>query len=331
MKRLFAAVLASLLLAAGVADALEQKASYRILVIGDVLAAGLGAGLTRVIADQPGRFAVEMRFKEDSGLARPEIYDWEAALPKILEANQFDIAAVMIGANDVQVIREAGVSLPFDSADWKAAYSARVDRLIAPLKSAGIAIYWVGLPPMTPESYDQSIRAIAGLQQQRAGARGSRIVDTRTAFGGAGGRFIENGPDESGIIRRLRNRDGIRFMKSGNTVLARLVLSAIEQDLTGAGPPVGEAVPEAKVSKGPAFGQAAPVGTGNVLHPDAPTAAELLAANADNSDDDGVKPASLPAEPRPAPQPGSSAESLFKSGLWPAPVKGRFDDVRALP
>ena len=101
--------------------------------------------------------------------------------------------------------------------------------------------------------------------------------------------------------------------------IASLVRDAVDAD------------PEAKVPKGPAFGQAAPVGSGNVLHPEAPTAAELLAANADNSDEDDPTPAALPIEPRPAPEAGSSAESLFKSGLWPAPVKGRFDDVRVTP
>ena len=48
---------------------------YRILVVGDSLAGGLGAGMARVVQDDP-RYEIVNRFNELSGLARPEFYDW---------------------------------------------------------------------------------------------------------------------------------------------------------------------------------------------------------------------------------------------------------------
>src|SRR5688572_19017076 len=64
---------------------------YNVFIIGDALAGGLWAGTGRVADRCPG-FAVDGRFKEESGLARPEFYDWAAAVPKILERQYMDIA-----------------------------------------------------------------------------------------------------------------------------------------------------------------------------------------------------------------------------------------------
>ena len=93
-------MIAALVLAAGAGGAAsylgEPREGYKIFVIGDSLAGGLWAGLTRQIREDD-RLSVTGRFKEDSGLARPEIYDWPRAMQGILERNQFDIAVVMIG------------------------------------------------------------------------------------------------------------------------------------------------------------------------------------------------------------------------------------------
>src|SRR5882672_7644346 len=63
--------------------------AYRILVIGDALAGGLGAGLSRMAEAEP-RFEIVNRFQEVSGIARPEVYDWAASLPIIMEGKEFD-------------------------------------------------------------------------------------------------------------------------------------------------------------------------------------------------------------------------------------------------
>ena len=72
-----------------------------MLVLGDAIGGGLGAGLTRV-AEASGDYEVSIRFNEESGLARPEVYDWPATVPKILGSNAYDVIVVMLGANDTQ-------------------------------------------------------------------------------------------------------------------------------------------------------------------------------------------------------------------------------------
>ena len=78
--------------------------TYRILVIGDALAGGLGAGLSRMAEAEPG-FEIVNRFQEVSGIARPEVYDWAENLPNIMEDKNFNAVVVLIGSNDRQSIR----------------------------------------------------------------------------------------------------------------------------------------------------------------------------------------------------------------------------------
>ena len=78
--------------------------TYRILVIGDALAGGLGAGLTRMAEPDTG-FEIVNRFQEVSGIARPEVYDWARKPSQDHGRQEFNAVVVLLGANDRQAIR----------------------------------------------------------------------------------------------------------------------------------------------------------------------------------------------------------------------------------
>jgi hypothetical protein len=304
---------------------LPVKPTYGIFVFGDGLAGGLQAGMAR-LTEQNDRFRVDGRFKEDSGLARPEIYDWNEAIPKIFRSNEIDIVVMFAGMNDVQNIKDQNFRYAFGAPEWTTAYAARLDQLLTTLKQTGAAVYWVGLPPMESEDYDKSIAAIAAVQKQRVEAAGVRYIDIKPAFSDGAGKYVERGPDDTGEVRRLRDRDGIHFMRVGNNKLASLVLAAITKDVEGAPPPTaatpsgdGEAATKAPGS-GPSFGQDAAEGVAGVVRtqPAPGTAAA----------DQPVGPAAPNAEviAKSGFAQGSAAHELFVKGVPPKPVDGRFDD-----
>ena len=159
-----------------------SKDIYQVFVLGDSLAAGLWSGVSRMI-DGDMRISLNGRYKEDSGLSRPEYYDWNDALPKILASNQIDIAVVMIGSNDAQAIRDGADALCLRHAGMAGRpISEQVDKLMASLKAAGAAVYWVEMPPMQAAKYDASMKVIAAIHDERAKAAGIRFVETRTAL-----------------------------------------------------------------------------------------------------------------------------------------------------
>jgi uncharacterized protein len=303
----------------------------RVLVLGDAVGGGLGAGLARV-GEATGRYEVAIRFNEESGLARPEVYDWAETLPKILESNSYDVIVVLIGSNDRQMIRSGNERLVFNSPVWVEAYKAQVDRLLDELIDSGAKVYWVSIPPMADAGYDAAMRSITDIQRQRVVARGVAFLDIRAQFSAADGSYTEFGPDDTGEIRKLRASDGVSFFKQGNNRLGQLVLQAIESGATETPktarlevPEVTRPVPTEKPGAVPVFGQKLMLGEDYTIEPqDVTVGAAVLAG-------EGVPPsAALQAIRAMAPS-GSAAERLFRMGEAVPGPKGRADDFSVAP
>jgi uncharacterized protein len=297
---------------------------YNVFIIGDALAGGLWAGTTRTGSQYPD-FAITGRFKEGSGLARPEIYDWASAVPKILERHHVDVAIVFIGTNDGQEIRGDSGRLAFGSSEWAAAYQAKVDEIDRVFMDHGVTVYWIGLPPMQSASHDQAVSTIAELQRERVLANGAKYIDIRPEFADSDGGFAQSGIGIHGNEERLRSLDGIKFIKAGNDKLSAMVFDAISADLglASPGPVVAEggdpAAAEAQ-ARLPIFGMDMADGSMRTL-----SAAELSIQPATHHHVQGARLDLDQAADTPA-APGSSAAALFDTGRWPAPKPGRIDD-----
>jgi hypothetical protein len=297
--------------------------TYRILVIGDALAGGLGAGLSRMAEAEPG-FEIVNRFQEVSGIARPEVYDWAENLPNIMEDKNFNAVVVLIGSNDRQSIRAGDFRYVFNTPDWLAAYRAQTDRLLDVLKAGNVKIFWVAIPPMGDALYDADMKLLTSLQKQEVEARGATFVDLRAAFLNPDGTYTDTGPDDTGEIRKLRSRDGVTFFKQGNNRFGQLLLAEIKKNM-GVAPAEGAPqsvtiTPSPSAESLPMFGQ--DLGDGNVavFQPDKlanADAARLAVNNAFVSRADIV--------------PGSMAEKLFVDGEAPKAPAGRFDDFSYVP
>ena len=295
----------------------------RILVIGDQMAGGMGAGITRM-AENDATIQVANRFNESSGLVRPEIYDWAAAIPKMAEGKDFTTAFVLIGLNDRRDMRNGDQVLKFNSPEWIAAYKQRVDGVIDALLAQHIQVFWVGEPPMGDPALDADMQALSYYQKERAAAKGAVFIDLRTPLLGPDGKYTERGLDDTGTDRRLRESDGVTFFKQGNNRLGQIALAALQSG--AAAPvvaPVATPAPIASVdtSQSPIFGQQDANGTsitksGTDLM--AAVAVDSALKQADQSSSIGIGAAH-----------GSNAETLFTTGLAaPAPT-GRFDDFTA--
>lgn len=304
-------------------DAPAVDETYRILVIGDSLAGGLGAGLSRVV-DGNDQFEVANRFQEVSGVARPEVYDWSETLPKLMADKAFNAVVVLIGSNDRQEIRRDNFRFAFNNADWIKAYQQQTDRILSVLNGSGVKIFWIALPPMGDVRYDADMQTIAELQRQRAEAGGAIYIDLRKAFVDADGNYAARGEDDTGSVRNLRDSDGIAFTKAGNTKFGALVLEEIKRRIEGktdlpmttlSDPPLVVA-PDAA---GPIFGDGSQQG-------------QAMAARVPVRQTGRVAASTpvLTGTPIGAGDliPGSAAEQLYVQGIMaPAPA-GRFDDFR---
>jgi uncharacterized protein len=303
----------------------EEK---RILVIGDQMAGGMGAGITRV-GENDANIQVTNRFNESSGLARPDIYDWAAAIPKITEGKEFTTAFVLMGLNDRRDIRDGDQVLKFNTPEWAALYKQRVDAVIDALTAANIQVFWMGQPPMGDALLDVDMQAISGILKERAAAKSATFIDLRTPLLGPDGNYSERGLDETGTDRRIRESDGVTFFKLGNNRLGQIALEALKGNVSAAPQPSTEvpvtmSAPVAAIdtNQTPIFGQqdangiGVAKGSGDLV---AAVAIDAAIKQADQSSTIGIGAA-----------PGSNAEALFTTGLAaPAPA-GRFDDFTAV-
>lgn len=301
-----------------------------ILSIGDAIGGGLGAGLSRV-AEPSGDYDVSVRFNEESGLARPEVYDWAATLPKILEGNAYDVIVVMLGANDRQMIRDGGQRYDFNTPEWTAAYRKQVDRLLDQLAASKARIIWVSEPPMADPDYDAAMRIISDIQRERVTARGMSFLDIRPQFSNPDGSYTDVMKTDTGATIKLRGRDGVSFFKNGNNRIGELVLAAIaaapapEAEKTAAqdSPEAAKSDREIKLDAVPLFGQAVMDGEAYTVQPEGVTANAMLLAAGDLGPEAALKTL------RDIAPPGSGAERLFKLGSPAAAPAGRADDFTA--
>lgn len=316
---------------------------YRVLVVGDALAGGLGAGMSRM-ADADTRFEIVNRFNESSGLARPEFYDWPSALSKMLAIRTYDAVVVLLGLNDRQDYRDGVQRFAFRTPEWQRAYEAETDSLLDAAKAAGVKVFWISLPPLADTAFDADMQYVAGLQQARVAAKSGNYIAVRPFFVGPDGKFTDRGPDDTGVDRKLRARDGVSFFKQGNNRFGQLVLGAIKAieklpaepgqaggALASVAPQAATAQPEADVVQpaapsGPVFGQQA--SDGSIISFEATSVKPAVPAQ--GTDTQAVA-AAAPKGPTIAAAKGTAAEQLMTRGVQGATPAGRFDDFRLPP
>lgn len=210
-----------------------QSDRYKLYVIGDFLAAGLASALPDAL-DETSSVDIERETRNNSGLARPDSYNWSARVENILEDQSIHIAVIMLGSNDRRRIRTANGFEDFGTDAWAEAYRLRVDALVEKLTDANVAVYWMGLPIVAEEEARADYEQINSIIRERAYLGGVKYVDTWNGFADQFGNYSAFGPSVAGVTKQLRDNNGIGFTAEGNRKLAEFAASVIKRDLSAA-------------------------------------------------------------------------------------------------
>jgi uncharacterized protein len=245
----------------------------------------------------------------------------------------------------------------FRSEKWGEAYGRRIDETIAVLKSKGVPVLWVGLPPIRGPRASSDVAYLNELYRGHAEKAGIIYVDVWDAFVDESGNFAARGPDFEGQIRVLRTGDGVHFTKAGARKLAHYVEREIRHVMLSRGAPVALPAPEepqpdtsrpGTPAARPVAGPVVPLTTGTnapegLLGASAqrpgvadPSANRVLVkgepllsitGRADDfawpRSDSSIKPEPEPTPPAPAPaaKPGTASQSPAAKPAAPAPAK----------
>ena len=195
---------------------------------------------------------------------------------------------------------------------WVELYSKKIDEMIGVMKSKGVPVLWVGLPAVRGARATADMLFLDSLYRDAAGKAGITYVDVWDGFVDEAGRFLQQGPDFEGQIRRLRSYDGVYFTRPGARKLAHYVEREITRLLAARSAPIALPTEPATPDANALPGQPAP----------RPLAGPILPLVASSVGTDqllggpGSRPASVDA---------LAARTLVK-GEPLAPPAGRADD-----
>jgi uncharacterized protein len=121
---------------------------------------------------------------------------------------------------------------------WVELYREKIDEMIRVLKAKGVPVLWVGLPAVRGAKATADTAFLDTLYRDAAGKAGITYVDVWDGFVDEAGRFLQQGPDFEGQIRRLRSSDGVYFTKAGALKLARYVERELNRLLAARSAPI---------------------------------------------------------------------------------------------
>jgi hypothetical protein len=195
---------------------------------------------------------------------------------------------------------------------WVELYTKKIDEMIGVLKSKGVPVVWVGLPAVRGAKATADMLFLDSLYRDAAGKAGITYVDVWDGFVDEAGRFLQQGPDFEGQIRRLRAYDGVYFTKPGARKLAHYVEREITRLLAARSAPIELPTEPATPDANAQPGQPAPRPLAGPILP--------LVASSVGTDQLLGGPGSRPAAVDPL-----AARTLVK-GEPLAPPAGRADD-----
>jgi hypothetical protein len=205
------------------------RGPLRIGVFGDSMADGLYAGLYRDLQGTPN-VTVSKFSQVSTGLSRYDYVDIHARTRGQLDDQPVDVAVLLFGTNDAQGIDTGEAVHPFGTEGWKAAYAARIDALVALLRSRDVAVYWVGLPRMKRDSFDARMMLINGVVEARMRALDVPYIETTDLTSNEEGGYEAYLPNEAGRRVLMRAHDGIHMSMAGYLRLSAPVSARLKRD-----------------------------------------------------------------------------------------------------
>jgi hypothetical protein len=121
---------------------------------------------------------------------------------------------------------------------WVELYTKKIEEMIGVMKSKGVPVLWVGLPAVRGAKATADTLFLDSLYRDAAGKAGITYVDVWDGFVDEAGRFLQQGPDFEGQIRRLRSYDGVYFTRPGARKLAHYVEREITRLLAARSAPI---------------------------------------------------------------------------------------------
>lgn len=200
-----------------------------VLIIGDSIGLDLGYALQNDLANT-GEVLPTLDGKIDTGLSRPDYYNWPAELQDDMVKVNPQVVVIMMGANDPQSF-PGPPYLAYGTPQWNVAYGQRVNQFMHIGTSNGAKLIWVGMPPMQDPGRSA---AMANLNSIVAGqaplVHGAVFMSSWNLLGGPKGVY-QPFITVNGQLENIRTPDGTHLTPQGAEVLSQAVIADLHSAL----------------------------------------------------------------------------------------------------
>ena len=202
-----------------------QSAPLRLLVVGDSIGIDFGQPLVNDLAATDVVSAV-LDGHIDTGLSRPDYFNWQTELSHDLTTYQPQAIVVFIGANDPQNFMDGSTSVSYGTPAWNADYAKRVGAFMALAASSGARVLWVGMPPMADPALNAKMQNINTVDQSEAAQyTGVTYFASWPVLSNPQGGYTAFLPDASGNEVPVRDPDGTHLAGPGAQRLSHAAIA----------------------------------------------------------------------------------------------------------
>jgi hypothetical protein len=201
----------------------------RVLIVGDSIMMTVGPVIKDTVANKMSGSAV-VKAKLATGLARPDVFDWNNEIKGVVSKSKFDLIVMMLGTNDSQDFAENGKIFNYGSTEWVEIYNKRLLNVMQTACVGAKKVIWLGLPPMKSVNFDRKAHRINSWTKKQALSSGCvDFVSTNHMLGDDEGKFASY-LKVGDHLEKIRTTDGIHVTKKGGQVVSDFLVDYVKSN-----------------------------------------------------------------------------------------------------
>ena len=210
------------------------SAPFNILIVGDsFIAEGFGPLLEKELLNYENTTVVRHGVYS-TGLSRPDYFNWQDELNKLIDSVKPNIVIVMFGANDAQDIKDINgkTLVHYGDDNWNDIYGKNVAIFLDILKDDKVFVLWIGNPIARDEYYRTKIENLNSVFEKTVKRYDSAIfLSTWNTLADKNGNYTAYLPGKNDKIYLARASDGIHATQFGALFIVDEVMTALSKKL----------------------------------------------------------------------------------------------------
>lgn len=205
-----------------------------VLLVGDSIMNQAGVYLEEALESR-GEVTIDVEVhnhgENGSGLLTPEIHDWDAELPGLLERYEPDVVVALFVGNYTSTdlyVNQAGLEVIGYTDQFFDAWERAARRLHRTIAETGADVYWVNPPPLADEEGERRVDEFRRIHRALVeNFTGTVMIDGTAALATGEGEFAWELPDEEGRLEQVRTLDSVHLTRHGAELLAEEIARQI--------------------------------------------------------------------------------------------------------